>query len=58
MPWGALRLSCLVASAAASGYFWRGALEQPDSAQRFFPPEAIAREPAQDGVPGPGCRRS
>jgi hypothetical protein len=36
-------VACLVASAAASGYFWRGALENPDGARRFFPPEAIAQ---------------
>jgi hypothetical protein len=27
IPVGDLRVSCLVASAAAPGYFWRGALE-------------------------------
>ncbi len=32
-PWSTIRVSCLVASAAASGYFWRGALEDPSLVQ-------------------------
>ncbi|MDQ3992798.1 MAG: hypothetical protein M3229_03975, partial [Actinomycetota bacterium] len=44
-PWATLRVSCLVASAAASGYFWRGALEDPARVQQLVAPHAQELEP-------------
>ena len=56
-PWGAVRISSLVASAALAGYLWRGALEEPWSADDVLPREALPQQSQPPVIYVPPARR-
>src|SRR6185436_15926736 len=56
-PWGAVRISSLVASAALAGYLWRGALEDPSSLDNVFPRAALPRHSQPPVIYVPAARK-
>src|SRR5215203_6000292 len=56
-PWGALRVSSLLASAALAAYLWRGALADPSSIDNVVPREALPRQSQPHVIYVPGARK-
>jgi hypothetical protein len=57
-PWGALRVSSLLASAALAAYLWRGALADPSSIDNVVPREALPRQSQPHVIYVPGARKA